>query len=45
MRALLTTTIEVLGIAAIAAGFTLIALPAGLIAAGLGMVIIGWRLA
>jgi len=45
MRALLTTVLEVLGIAAVAAGFALVSVPAGVIAAGLGLVLIGWRLA
>lgn len=44
-RALLTTILEVAGIVVVAAGCWLILPAAGIIAAGLGLVLIGWRLA
>jgi hypothetical protein len=44
-RAAVTTVLEVAGIAAVAAGFWLILPCLGLIAAGLGLVLIGMRLA
>jgi hypothetical protein len=45
MRAALTTALEVAGIAAVAVGFWLILPALGLIAAGLGLILIGWRAA
>lgn len=44
MREALTTLAEVFGIALVAGGFWLILPASGLIAAGLGLVLIGWRL-
>lgn len=45
MRAFLTTLVEVVGIGLIAAGCALFAPAFGLIAAGTGLIVIGWRLA
>jgi hypothetical protein len=44
-RAAVTTTVEVAGIGAVAAGFWLILPCLGLIAGGLGLILIGWSLA
>lgn len=45
MRAFLTTLVEIAGIIAITAGFGLYSLPLGLIAGGIGLILVGWRLA
>jgi hypothetical protein len=45
VRAALTTLAEVLGIGLVAAGFWSFRPGLGLIAAGLGLILIGWRTA
>ena len=45
MQAVLTTLLEVAGLGLIVAGFTLISVVAGLIAAGLALILLGIRLA
>lgn len=45
MRALLTTCLEITGMATITAGCALIAPVLGLIVAGAALILIGWRLA
>ena len=44
-RSTSTTVLEVLGIGLIVAGFALVSVQVGLIAGGLGLILIGWRLA
>lgn len=44
MRALLTTGLDIAGIAAVTAGAALIAVPAGLIVGGVMVLLLSWRL-
>lgn len=44
MRSMLTTLVELVGLAAISAGCGLIWEPIGVIVAGLALVLVGWRL-
>lgn len=45
VRAIVTTGLEVAGIGAITAGSAAIYHPLGLIVGGLGLILVGWRLA
>jgi hypothetical protein len=45
MREILTTVLEVCGAALICVGFGLVFIPAGLIAAGVSLILTGWLVA
>lgn len=43
MRRILTTSLDLAGVSAIVAGVYLVSLPAALIVAGIGALVISWR--